>query len=67
VGAICEVNFERIYTTDKASVETVFLDGLTEELEAWAPATQYPHTNYHPITHREDLKEGARKIEAFLT
>jgi hypothetical protein len=45
----------------------VSLDGLTEELEAWAPATQYSHANYHTITHREDLKDGARKIEAFLT
>jgi Phage integrase, N-terminal SAM-like domain len=25
------------------------------------------YANYHPITHREDLKDGARKIEAFLT
>jgi hypothetical protein len=45
----------------------VSLDGLTEELAAWAPATQYSHANYHRITHREDLKDGARKIEAFLT
>jgi hypothetical protein len=45
----------------------VYLDGLTEGLEAWAPATQYPHANYHTITHREDLKDGESKIEAFLT
>jgi AhpD family alkylhydroperoxidase len=25
------------------------------------------YANYHTITHREDLKDGARKIEAFLT
>jgi hypothetical protein len=61
------MNFGRIYTTAKASVEAVYLDGLTEELEAWAPATQYPHANYHTITHREDLKDGESKIEAFLT
>jgi hypothetical protein len=45
----------------------VYLDRLTEELEAWVPATQYPHANYHTITHREDLKDGESKIEAFLT